>query len=434
MISATRGLDAYVERVREANPILDVIAEHVTLTGTMGRCPFHPDTAPSFSVSPQRGTFKCFGAACGAAGDVFQFIRLLRHVPFRAALEELARRGNVPRHAFVQAEVNAVIREQDILDVTEVVARTYAQRLSPKLRFYLTEERKLPHAFIDIYTMGWAEAGGLSATQAVYARYGDQGLDVMRAAGLARIRHDAMPGEIGVQDTFRDRLLVSTTHRGRVTFLSGRALNPYQQPKYYHQPGREAPLFDEDNLNPEMTLLTEGAFDALSLRAWEYPATAFYGGIRLVSLQKLRQVKHPVAVFDGDPAGRAATMKCAAYLGPRLVAVRLPAPMDPNDFYRQRTRQEFDDLVAHALDPVQFALADIDCTWPVPRMLRELEVVVPYLVSLSPAMAESYVEIIRDTLKWSRSVATRYRDEIHEARTHTRSQCPTCGTALYARH
>jgi DNA primase len=433
-VSATQGLDVYVERVREANPIREVVAEHVTLDqNNLALCLFHPDHEPSLTVSPGRGTFRCWGAGCGASGDVFQFIRRVRNISFKAALDELAIRGHVPRHAFVQADVNQVVREQDILDVIDLVAHTYASRLSPKLRFYLTEERKLPHAFIDRFTMGWADHTGQAGVQAVYQRYGPQGLDVMKASGLARDRYDAMPGEMGIQDTFDDRLCVSTTHLGRITFLSGRALRPDQQPKYYHQPGREAPLFDEDHLDPEMTLITEGAFDALSLRAWDYPATAFYGGIRYTSLQKLRKVAHPIACFDGDAAGRMATMKLAAYIGPRLLAIRLPSPLDPNDFYRQRPRQEFEVLLASALDPIQFVLADINPEWPVPRMLRELEIVVPYLVSLSPAMSEGYVEIIRDTLKWSRPVAKLYREEIHEAREYTRAQCPTCGTALYAR-
>jgi DNA primase len=429
--SYTQGMDAFIERVRQANPIRDVVSEHVKLDGNRGHCPFHPDTHPSFSVMPGRGTFKCFAASCGLAGDVIHFIRKVKHLPFRDALDDLARRAKLTAPGFLQQEINETIREQDVLDVIEFTAKTYAQRLSPKLRFYITEERKLPYEFIDRYLMGWADDGGLSGVHAVAQKYGTPGLGVMKAAGLARLRYDAMPGEIGYQDTFEDRLIVSTMHLGRVSFLSGRALRPDQDPKYYHQPGREAPLFDEERLDPERTFVTEGSFDALSLQAWEYPATAFYGGVRVSSIQKLRKVKSPIACFDGDRAGRAATMKLAAHLGPRLLAVRLPEPFDPNDFYRTRPRQEFDALVRQALDPVQFVLADIDRTWPTPLQIRELDLVIPYLVSLSTAMAEGYIEIIRDTLRWSRTVAKLYRDDVLEAREHTRTQCPACGTVLY---
>ena len=135
----------------------------------------------------------------------------------------------------------------------------------------------------------------------------------------------------------------------------------------------------------------------------------------------------------GMRRGASATMKLAAYLGPRLLAVRLPAPLDPNDFYRQRPRRSSRRSCSTRSTRSSSRSRTSTPAWPVPRMLRELEVVVPYLVSLSPAMSEGYVEIIRDMLKWSRSVAKLYREEIHEAREHTRPQCPTCGTMLYAR-
>jgi DNA primase len=417
----------FIERVRQANPILDVIAEHVALDAhRTAHCPFHPDHDPSLTVSPERGTFRCWGAGCGVAGDVFQFIRLVRHVSFKAALEELARRAHVPLHAFVQADVTQVVRESDILDVIDLVAHTYAARLSPKLRFYLTEERKLPHAFIDQYTMGWADGTGLTGVQAVYARYGPQGLEVMQAAGLARTRYDAMPGEVGYQDTFDDRLLVSTTHRGRITFLSGRALRPDQQPKYYHQPGREAPLFDEDHIDPEVTIVTEGAFDALSLRAWGYPATALFGGVRISSVQKLRRVKRVYVCFDGDAAGRAATLKLAMHLGPALRCIRLPESLDPNDFYRQRSRDEFERLMQEASDPLEFMLADIDRAWPEPQIIQALDLVFRYLATLSPPLAESYLSlVVKDRFKLSRTMNKLCRQEIEKIRATTSPQAPS---------
>lgn len=431
-IAPSKGFGDYVERVRQANPIRDVVAEHTRLEGNRGRCPFHPDHTPSFSVHPGRGTFKCFAASCEVSGDVFAFIRRIERVPFREAVERLARRGHVPAYRFPEADIEPILREQDLIDVTELVARTYHGALTPTLRAYVTESRKLPAEFIEQYTIGWAD--GMAGVRAVHRKYGDQGLVVMKASGLARQDYQAMPGDLGYYDSFEDRLVVSTTHLGRIVFLSGRATRSGQTPKYYHQPGREAPLFDEDNLDSERALVTEGHFDALALKAWGYSATAFFGGVRVASIAKLRKVRQPYACFDGDAAGRAATMKLAMYIGPRLLAVRLPEPLDPNDFYCERPREEFEHLLQHALDPVEFALAGLDRTWPSPRLVGELGPVLQYLVSLSPAMAESYLEIIRDTLKLSRSIKVRLRDEVEEAREHGRTQCPTCGTAIYGRH
>jgi DNA primase len=390
------------------------------------------DGDPSFTVSPERGTFRCWGAGCRVSGDVFQFIRLIRHVSFKAALEELAHRGRIPVHPFVQAEVNAVIREQDILDVTELVARTYHAALTPEIRAYVTERRSLPAEFITQYVMGFAD--GQAGVHAVYRRYGDQGLQVMQAAGLARFRYDSMPGEIGYRDTFVDRLLVSTTHLGRVTFLSGRALRPDQQPKYYHQPGREAPLFDEDNVDPDMTLVTEGVFDALSLKAWNYPATACYGGVRASALAKLLGIKTVVACFDGDPPGRAATVKLAMALGAKLRVIRLPDGFDPNDFYRQHSQEEFERLRQHASDPIDFMLATIDPSWSTPRIIQALDPVLAYLATLTPVEAESCLNlVVKDRFTFSRRITTLLREDVDHLREHGRGQCPKCWAVLHAR-
>jgi DNA primase len=281
--------------------------------------------------------------------------------------------------------------------------------------------RALPAEFIDQYTMGWADETRQAGVKAVYHRYGPQGLDVMQAAGLARIRYDAMPGEIGIQDTFEDRLLVATTSRGRITFLSGRALRPDQQPKYYHQPGREAPLFDEDHLDPDMTIVTEGVFDALSLRAWGYPATALFGDVRASTLAKLRRIKTVVACFDGDRAGRVATMKLAMHLGPALRCIRLPEPLDPNDFYRQRPRRDFERLVREASDPLGFLLAEIDRAWPEPEIIQALDPVFRYLATLSPPLAESSLTcVVKDRFTLSRTMTRLCRQEIETIRATNR--------------
>jgi DNA primase len=422
--------DYYVEKVRLANPIRDVVAEHVMLDGNTGRCPFHPDTDPSLSVVPTRGTFKCFGAGCGASGDVFTFVQWVEGILFGEALEKLARRAGIartPRHA----ELEPVLRERDIVEVTELVAKTYHHALTPETRAYITKTRGLPEAFIDQYTMGWAD--GRSGVTAVYRKYGDRGLDVMRAAGLARQDYQAMPGNLGVYDSFEDRLVVSTRHLGRIVFLSGRALRPDQTPKYYHQPGREAPLFDEDNVDPDMTLVTEGVFDALSLRAWGYPATACFGGVRVSSVQKLRRMKQVYAVFDGDRAGRVATMKLAMHLGATLRCIRLPDGLDPNDFYRQHAREAFERLCQQAMDPVQFALADLDRTRPLPQVLMDLGPTIDFLVTLSPATAEAYVSVIAADLTLSRTTQRLLREEVEDIRAHGRRACPSCGTGLHGR-
>jgi hypothetical protein len=135
-------------------------------------------------------------------------------------------------------------------------------------------------------------------------------------------------------------------------------MDPAVEPKYLHQKGRPAPLYNADALQGAARILvTEGQIDALSLLAWKLQVVGLLGTPHAAHLATLRRVPEILLCLDGDPAGRRASLKLAAALGPRRTKIiLLPEGEDPNDVYRTRTREEFVGWMVAARDPVELAL------------------------------------------------------------------------------
>jgi DNA primase len=417
----------WLDQVRAASPIREVVADVVTLQGNQGLCPFHKETGPSFSVSPERGTFRCFGASCGASGDVFAFVELLERVEFREAALKLAERAGLPPHYPSKADEEVYVSLREIEEVTDLAATHYVQALTPAVREYVIENRRLPERFLEEYRIGWADG---SLTASLVARGGDPVARVLVKAGLARVSQETV-GTPWV-DYFDQRVMLAATRGGLATFLSGRAFSPDQTPKYLHQTGREAPLFNEDALAESALFVTEGPFDALSLLAWEFPAVAFFGGMRPSSVAKLKRVKGQLYVAtDADAGGRGAALKMALALGPTLRVIEFPEGMDPNDFYRKSPRRAFERLIREAPEVAVWLQRPAEA--PGLSGIEQIERLTSYwafLATLTPALGEAYLADSKQRFGWSTAMATAARRTVEQHRVGARVACPACGTAV----
>jgi DNA primase len=136
----------FVEAVREASPIEDIVAESVVVRRTgvqlLGRCPFHADKTPSFTVHPGKHVFHCHG--CGAGGDVFRLVELLLHCTFRQALEYLAERSGIALEGFKPSpELAQQLEEQRaVREAEQAFARFCDERIATVSARY----RRLSHA------------------------------------------------------------------------------------------------------------------------------------------------------------------------------------------------------------------------------------------------------------------------------------------------
>ena len=338
--------DASVEAVKAAGDIVAVISARTPLRKAgaryVGRCPFHDERTPSFSVNPADKLYYCFG--CGAKGDLITFVRETEQLDFAGAVEWLADRFNVElEYEETSPEQDARRRRRErLLAVLEAAASFYERYLwesqaGSLARDYLAG-RGLGEDVSREYRLGLALGGTTLARKALEKGFSREEL---RAAGLTNARGN---------DYFNARLLFPLTDaRGRVLGFQARKLREDDplRAKYVNSP--ESELFRKGDLlyglsharnaiaKQERAIVVEGNTDVLALRqAGIEPVVASMGtALTERQLRELsRLTKKVVLCFDGDAAGEAATlrgMELAAAQGFDVRVVALPSGLDPAD-------------------------------------------------------------------------------------------------------
>jgi DNA primase len=338
--------ESSVESVKAAGDIVAVISARTPLRKAgaryVGRCPFHDERTPSFSVNPADKLYYCFG--CGAKGDLITFVRETEQLDFAGAVEWLAERFNVElEYEQTSPEQDARRRHRErLLALLEAATSFYERYLwesqaGSLARDYLAG-RGLGEDIAREYRLGLALGGTTLARKAL-----DKGFvrEELRAAGLVNARGN---------DYFNGRLLFPLSDaRGRVLGFQARKLREDDRlpAKYVNSP--EGELFRKGDLlyglsharnaiaKQERAIVVEGNTDVLALRqAGIEPVVASMGtALTERQLRELsRLTKKVVLCFDGDAAGEAATlrgMELAAGQGFDVRVVALPSGLDPAD-------------------------------------------------------------------------------------------------------
>ena len=338
--------DTSVEDVKAAADIVAVVSARTQLRKTggryMGRCPFHEERTPSFSVNPVEKFYYCFG--CGAKGDLITFVRETEQLDFAGAVEWLADRFNV------QIEYEETTPEQDarrrrrerLLEVLDAAASFYERYLwdsqaGSLARDYLAG-RGLREEVAREYRLGLA-LGGTTLTRKAIERGFTR--EELAAAGLVNRRGN---------DYFARRLVFPLADaRGRVVGFQARKLHEDDplRAKYVNSP--EGELFRKGDLlygldraraaiaKQERAVVVEGNTDVLALRQADVEPVVASMGTALTDgqLKELGRLTTRLWLcFDGDAAGEAATlrgMELAAAQGFEVHVVALPAGFDPAD-------------------------------------------------------------------------------------------------------
>lgn len=352
--------------------IQDVVAEHVTLKRRgvrwVGLCPFHSEKTPSFTVSPERGLFKCFG--CGKGGDVFSFVQLRENVSFMEAMRHLADRAGVEFRDTTQRSPTAP-GEPSRTDLAKLNAwalrffRTnlLAESVGGSAREYL-RGRGFTDATIERFGLGLAAEGGPSLrSTAARAGFGEA---MLVAADL--FRKDEATGR--VYETFRSRLMFPIRDAtGRVVGFGGRTLID-DKAKYLNT--RQTALFDKGrNLygielareaiaSRRRAIIVEGYTDCMACHQAGFTEAVATLGTALTEthVDLLRRFgEEIVLLFDSDAAGEAAADRAIALALPRCVKVRLgriPEGKDPSDFLGRASAADFSDVLNQAVEALEF--------------------------------------------------------------------------------
>ena len=338
--------DESVERVKAAAEILPLVEDYLRLRkagGTYkGLCPFHQEKTPSFTVSPARGTFKCFG--CGEGGDAISFVEKLEQVDFLGAIEFLARRFGVELEYEEASPEQERKRQRDdrLRKLLERAAEFYAQVLwkstqAEAAREYLTG-RGFGEEICREFRLGYAPQGATLTRRALQEGFTQEEL---LAVGLANRRGN---------DYFQRRILFPLADaRGRVRGFQARKLHDDDplQAKYVNSP--EGELFRKGDLlygldlarqaiaKEDRAVIVEGNPDAIALRqAGFLPVVASMGtALTEAQLRELQRLtKRLFLCFDADAAGQDATlrgMELAVRQGFTVRVVPLADGTDPAD-------------------------------------------------------------------------------------------------------
>ena len=366
-----RSPDDWVEQVRSASDIVEVVRERVALKRVgrnwVGLCPFHKEKTPSFSVNAERQFYHCF--SCKVGGDVFKFVQELDKVEFMEAVEMLSRRANIPVPE--RRSAGRGLRAP-LLDALEAAATAYEQWLGDPeqgaaARAYL-ERRGLARETVKQFRLGLAPAGWENLTRKLRGRFRDEALIEARLAG----RRDAGPGSsAGIYDWFRNRLMVPLVSTGgAVVGFGARALAEGDEPKYLNSP--ESPVYHKGSYLFALEharrhvpadgeiIVVEGYFDAIALHQAGLKNTVATSGTALTPDQArmLKRLAPRVALtYDGDRAGREAMMRSLGTLlaeGLDVVVVELPDGEDPDTLIRRGGLAAWEEVRRVAVDPAGF--------------------------------------------------------------------------------
>lgn len=333
-----------VDEIKSKIDILTLISSYVKLekagANWKGKCPFHNEKTPSFFVSPDRGSYYCFG--CQAKGDIFTFVEEFEGLDFVGALKVLAEKAGVELKNYDKKEGG---ENNKLFSILEQATFFYEKKLSENLEAlnYL-RDRGIHKETIKEFRIGFAPLEWRSLHDFLSSR-GVTGKDML-AVGIVKQKE----GILGkYYDTFRGRIIFPIADSsGRVVGFSGRILIPDDKsPKYLNSP--ETKLFRKSEIlfglnmakrhinEHDYSILVEGQMDLVNLHQAGLKNTVASSGTALASEQiiKLKRLsERMIMAYDGDSAGFLATNKSAKLalsLGMEVKVAHFPENKDPAD-------------------------------------------------------------------------------------------------------
>jgi len=370
MSNTKRIPEDIIDEIRHQTDIVAVISEYVTLTQTgknyKGLCPFHREKTPSFTVSPQKQIFHCYG--CGVGGNVFTFLMQHEKYTFPEVVNALAKRLGIRLPTKTTAPSTQHLERSDVLyklhvEATQYFVRQFTQsEQGKKARKYL-QNRGIGDNIVKMFSLGYASPAWDDLQKAFIRKYP---VDILLESGLLIKKKNG----IGRYDRFRDRLMIPIhDDRGRIVAFGGRILGE-GEPKYLNSP--ESRIFHKGRVlfglhhakdvvrRNGHILLVEGYFDMIVPYSFGLENIAATMGTALTEhhLRLLqRYAKKVTLVFDPDPAGiRAVRRTLDLFLesGFEVRAAILPGGEDPDTAVRRMGVEQFQQHINQAPSLLDF--------------------------------------------------------------------------------
>ena len=374
-----RYSDEIIEEVRQSNDIVDIISQYMHLKRSgrnyFGLCPFHNEKSPSFSVSPDKQIFHCFG--CGVGGNVFTFLMKIEGISFIEAVQSLAERANIQLPTFENSIDSA--REElkaKIYKINQFTAEYYHQNLykpTAKMAQEYVKKRKMNRETLEAYRIGFS-----GKFDELYKALKAQGFGEKEILESGLVNKNANGTYI---DRYRERLMFPICDaRGKVIAFGGRILDDskikdpkFPQPKYINSPenvvyskGRH--LFGLNVAKKESAkklLIVEGYMDVISLHQRGITNVVGALGTALTEQQGwlLRKSTEQVILgFDADGAGQTAierSMKILQKMGCDMRVLQIEGAKDPDEYIVKFGEGRFRLAMDNAISLVEFTVKNL---------------------------------------------------------------------------
>ena len=374
-----RYSDEIIEEVRQNNDVVDIISQYVHLTrkgrNYFGLCPFHSEKSPSFSVSPDRQIFHCFG--CGVGGNVYTFLMKIEGITFKESLEQLAERANIQLPTL---ENNADTAREElkakVYKVNEFAAEFYHKNLYQpvaKIGQEYVKKRRMNQETLEAYRIGFS--GKFDELYKALKAEGFGEKEILES-GLVNKRDNGT-----YIDRYRERLIFPICDvRGKVIGFGGRILDDskikdskFPQPKYINSPenvvyskGRH--LFGLNVAKKDATkklLIVEGYMDVISLHQRGITNVVGALGTALTEQQGwlLRKSTEQVILgFDADGAGQTAvarSMEILQKMGCDMRVLQIEGAKDPDEYIVKFGEGRFKLAMDNAISLVEFKVKNL---------------------------------------------------------------------------
>ena len=373
-----RYSDDIIEEVRSKNDIVDVVSQYVKLTrrgsSYFGLCPFHNEKTPSFSVTPGKQMYYCFG--CGAGGNVFNFIMEYENFTFGEALKYLADRAGVelPKIEYSKEVREKAKEKSELLEINKQAAQYYYYQLRTEkgaAGYQYLSGRGLTEETMRSFGLGYSD----KFSDGLYRYLKSKGYkdDRLRESGLFNVdeRH-------GMYDKFWNRVIFPIMDvNNRVIGFGGRVMGD-GKPKYLNSP--ETKIFDKSRnlygLNvarktrKNYIILCEGYMDVISMHQAGFTNAVASLGTALTSghasLLK-RYTQEVLLLYDSDEAGVRAALRGIPILreaGVNSRVVDLKPYKDPDEFIKNMGAEAFEDRLNRASDSFMFRVRVAEGEFP----------------------------------------------------------------------
>ena len=427
--------DEQIEEVRQRSDIVDVIGNYVKLkrsgSGYVGLCPFHNEKSPSFSVSPARQMYKCFG--CGVGGNVITFMMEYENFSFPEAMNFLAERAGIdlPKQELTPEQKRQESIRTILLEINAKAATYYYAKLKSsagQIGYEYLRKRELSDETILHFGLGYAGQGG----DELYRYLRSQGYDdnILKETGLFKM------DERGVYDKFWNRVMFPIMDvSNHVIGFGGRVMGD-AKPKYLNSP--ETKVFDKSRnlfgLNyakqgkRSYFILCEGYMDVIALHQAGFSSAVASLGTAFTeqqaSLMK-RYTKEVLLTYDSDGAGQKAALRAIPILrraGLSGKVVHMEPYKDPDEFIKALGAEEFEKRLENAQNSfffeVEVAKNTYDMSDPEQKTAFYHDIAQKLLVFTDKVQRDNYLEAVaakygvrRDDL---RELVIRYSSRIPE--------------------